>query len=93
MKKFKSVAEAADAAKNAWLVDDRQKTPLMEALLISDHSNKAWMRFYYRTRVVRDDRNFDGLNVFEAEIAHDGIGANFNAVLSTFDNDMKAHGA
>ena len=85
MEKFESVAAAADAAQKAWSVDDRQKTQLMEALLISNHSNKAWLRFYYRTRVVREDRNFDLLHVFEAEIIHDGIGANFSAVLSSFD--------
>ena len=84
IKKFESVTAASDAAQKAWSVDDRQKTPVREALLICSHANKAWMRFYYRTRVVRDDRNFDCLNVFEAEILHDGIDANFNAVLVSF---------
>ena len=85
MQKFESVTAASAAAQKAWSVDNRKKTPLMETLLISDHTNKAWMRFHYRTRVVRDDRNFDSLHVFQAEIIHDGIGAHFNAVLSSFD--------
>ena len=85
MEKFESVTEAASAAQKAWSADDRQKTPVREALLICSHADKAWMRFYYRTRVVRDDRSFDTLHVFEAEVIHDGIGANFNAALSSFD--------
>ena len=71
MEKFESVAAAADAAQKAWAIDGREKTPILEVLLTCSASNKAWIRFYYRTRVVRDDRVFGLLHVFEAEIKHD----------------------